>query len=45
MIWHGWLLYNVRCVIWVFSKYREFRLFISMYADSMRYCITMILMV
>jgi hypothetical protein len=43
VIWSGWLLWSVGCLICVLSRYNTFRLSVNMYARSFGYSVLMIL--
>ena len=43
VIWSGWLLCSVGCLICVLSRYNTFRLSVNMYAGSFGYSVLMIL--
>jgi hypothetical protein len=43
VVWSGWLLCNVGCLICVLSRYNTFRLSVNMYAGSFGYSVLMIL--
>jgi hypothetical protein len=40
--WSGWLLYNVGCLICVFSRYSTFRLSVNKYAGSFGHWVVII---
>jgi hypothetical protein len=43
VIWSGWLLCSVGCLICVLSRYNTFRLSVNMYAGSFGYSVLLIL--
>jgi hypothetical protein len=45
VVWSGWLLCIVGCLICVLSRYNTFRLSVNMYAGSFGYSVLMILSV
>ena len=45
MVWSGWLLWRVGCLICVLSRYSTFKLYVNMNAGSLGNCVLMILSV